>query len=49
MKKLYDEPSLEIINFNVEENIMSISPRLGGTGGSGLVPDAEEEELEGTY
>lgn len=42
MKKLYDEPKLEIINFNVEENLMNIAPRLGGASGGGLAPDDEE-------
>lgn len=31
MKKVYVEPKLEKMNFNVEENLMSIEPYNAGT------------------
>lgn len=49
MKKIYDEPKLETINFNVEENLMDISPRLGGVDGSGLEGEESSEGSTDSY
>lgn len=42
MKKVYAEPKLEKINFNVEENLMSIQPYNAGAGASGWTLDEDE-------
>lgn len=40
MKKLYGEPKLEKINFNVEENLMSIQPYNAGGNAGDWGPDS---------
>ncbi|CVI70363.1 hypothetical protein NDGK_01848 [Clostridiales bacterium CHKCI001] len=50
MKKVYGEPKLEKINFNVEDNLMSIQPyNAGGDAGGwgdGSTPTADESLAE---
>lgn len=46
MKKVYGEPKLEKINFNVEENLMSIQPYNAGGDAGGWGDEASALAVE---